>query len=1037
MRFSERWCSPGWWRARHPVVLFCLLASACAVGLGGCGGPATAEARRLLSRIDRPVLGHLSEPLLHRVPCADDRARCAGERLGVTELRAGVRALERLESPRSAEQYRLRGLLRLALDPSSLEGLELAIADLQAAQGLAPGDPRPLADLSALRLHAHDLAGDASDLVAALDTAQRAVELDGASPGGLFQLGLVAERLGLVEEARSAWERFGSIDASAEWRRESEERRRRLPRSDAPPPEVRCGGLAPSDAWLSSPSASSDLLLLAPLDELRGRCRAELLALAAELSGRGATLPLIVLRGLEDGEQQREYREAIRLYRLARAPSTRSPDAHRWLTAMAERPDLHPHLKAAGALELAVRDYAQYRHEEAARRTRELAADADLAGPLQRARAAWLLGLSEMALFEIESARQSYSRALDLYQEHGDVEGMVALHTLLAGAYDALGDRRAAWSHRFQALRATPLVRSFSRARNTWDDARTAAARNYPGLLERLIGERLDQLVAREGSAADRAWNLYRKADAAHRYGRRTEAEAQYRQAIERARALDDDELRQRIEAEAARGLAILRQDRLEELPVSLEPVLDYFRSKGRIGDVATTLVARARAHRSTGRVEKAASDLDEALELLAAWTEGSPAPADVRGFLRAWEELFAERLALSLEAGDFETAFRWFEEERELLGSGRTVPPAEVRESLARNEALLGLRRVEDGLWVFLLTRHEATQEEIEIAPAELESLVEAGRRWDARALAEARRLVLSPFAATLDPVERVFVVGSGALGDIPLAAMTDERTGRSMIEDAEIALLPSAASLVWARRTASAERRDGDVVLVASAAGPGSVWMGYPRLPFAEAEVRAAAEAWRRQPRPSGDATRGVVVLGGGEADPDSIRSALGRASIFHFAGHAAGAGEAGEGYQLLVEGATPETAALLLTAERLEAPALRLIVLSACGDFVHLLDGGLAGVYRELLAAGVPTLIAAVAEVNDHATSEMMIRFHQELSRGATSGAALRRAQLSLLRSEDRLLSDPRSWGAFVVVGDPEVTVTRPQREVSKTG
>jgi CHAT domain-containing protein len=46
--------------------------------------------------------------------------------------------------------------------------------------------------------------------------------------------------------------------------------------------------------------------------------------------------------------------------------------------------------------------------------------------------------------------------------------------------------------------------------------------------------------------------------------------------------------------------------------------------------------------------------------------------------------------------------------------------------------------------------------------------------------------------------------------------------------------------------------------------------------------------------------------------------------------------------------------------------------------------------------------------------------MVRFHRALRNGAAPAAALREAQLHLLRQEDPTLSSPAAWGGFEAFG-----------------
>ena len=108
--------------------------------------------------------------------------------------------------------------------------------------------------------------------------------------------------------------------------------------------------------------------------------------------------------------------------------------------------------------------------------------------------------------------------------------------------------------------------------------------------------------------------------------------------------------------------------------------------------------------------------------------------------------------------------------------------------------------------------------------------------------------------------------------------------------------------------------------------------------------------------------------------------------------------------------------------------------LVVLSACesglGDEVG--GEGLIGLTRAFQFAGARTVISSLWQVEDQATTELMVRFYRHLLAGASKDEALRAAQLELIqgpveikdpqgRSVERDLSLPYYWAAFQMNGD----------------
>jgi CHAT domain-containing protein len=61
----------------------------------------------------------------------------------------------------------------------------------------------------------------------------------------------------------------------------------------------------------------------------------------------------------------------------------------------------------------------------------------------------------------------------------------------------------------------------------------------------------------------------------------------------------------------------------------------------------------------------------------------------------------------------------------------------------------------------------------------------------------------------------------------------------------------------------------------------------------------------------------------------------------------------------------------------------------------------------------------VLASLWSVADESTADLMTRFYRYLKAGQSKDAALRRAQLDLLRRTD--VSHPFHWAAFTLSGD----------------
>ncbi|HEX8476009.1 MAG TPA: CHAT domain-containing tetratricopeptide repeat protein [Pyrinomonadaceae bacterium] len=92
--------------------------------------------------------------------------------------------------------------------------------------------------------------------------------------------------------------------------------------------------------------------------------------------------------------------------------------------------------------------------------------------------------------------------------------------------------------------------------------------------------------------------------------------------------------------------------------------------------------------------------------------------------------------------------------------------------------------------------------------------------------------------------------------------------------------------------------------------------------------------------------------------------------------------------------------------------------LVALSACETGVSAVAPGdeLMGLARGFFSAGAPSLLLSLWTVDDAATASLMSSFYRRLSAGDRLGAALRQAQLELMREQPH----PFFWSPFVLVG-----------------
>lgn len=106
-------------------------------------------------------------------------------------------------------------------------------------------------------------------------------------------------------------------------------------------------------------------------------------------------------------------------------------------------------------------------------------------------------------------------------------------------------------------------------------------------------------------------------------------------------------------------------------------------------------------------------------------------------------------------------------------------------------------------------------------------------------------------------------------------------------------------------------------------------------------------------------------------------------------------------------------------------------RMVVLSACNTAKGyvLKTEGVVGLPRAFLVAGVPCVVASQWKLQDEASSELMQKFYQEMSRGSDTATAMRAAMLRMKSnqgSSSEIASSVYKWGGYLVWGLPTVTL-----------
>jgi CHAT domain-containing protein len=271
--------------------------------------------------------------------------------------------------------------------------------------------------------------------------------------------------------------------------------------------------------------------------------------------------------------------------------------------------------------------------------------------------------------------------------------------------------------------------------------------------------------------------------------------------------------------------------------------------------------------------------------------------------------------------------------------------------------------------------------------------------------------------------------VVPHGPLFNLSFAALEDEK-GRYLVESHALHYTPSVGALRRPGRPRKGPSHG--ALLVADPSLPRDVAAREHLAPLPGAR-REAADVVRSLGR------REATVVSGPEAREDRVRGLLAGKSIVHFATHGiVHDGDALDSFLGLAgAGASPADDGRLTAAEIHHLSlAADLVFLSACRTASGRVSGdGVVGLTRAFLAAGSRSVVATLWDVSDDVAREVVRRFYPAWRRSGDKAAALREAQLSVLRALRRgevkvetpagpftLPEHPALWASFVLQGEP---------------
>jgi CHAT domain-containing protein/uncharacterized protein HemY len=283
---------------------------------------------------------------------------------------------------------------------------------------------------------------------------------------------------------------------------------------------------------------------------------------------------------------------------------------------------------------------------------------------------------------------------------------------------------------------------------------------------------------------------------------------------------------------------------------------------------------------------------------------------------------------------------------------------------------------------------------------------------------LQQLHQLLIQPIADLLptDPNQQVIFLPQRDLFNIPFPALQDAK-GTYLVEQHTIRTAPSIQVLALTRQQKQRIQGKGEGAVVAGLSRQALI-IGNPvpmpedwrPLKGAEQEAQDVAKLLRSQ------------AIIGAPATETAIVKQMPNARLIHLATHGIANDEnpLEESYVVLAPSKTDDgklTAGEVLDKLKLNA---ELVVLSACQTGKGKVTGdGVVGLSRAFIAAGTPSIVVSLWDVNDESTALLMTEFYQNLERSPDRAQALRQAMLKALAQ----YPEPGKWAAFTLIGEAQ--------------
>lgn len=994
-----------------------------------------AEVIRIAERFDvRPSRGrviglphrgvfvpHERESMLHR------RLRAIAQKLA-----------NDLDEPNSGQTAHIAGVAFLLAGDA-----KKAVKRLERAAVIAPEQASVWTDLAAARLALYDSEYDALQVVDALGDVDQALRIEPNCAEALFNRAQVFEVMGLHAAASDAWRRFIVSDDPSGWSREAAGRQRRLEtvtRADewqvtvtqlraavagndrvtvrrivaAFPQDARANGEGTFlEEWAQAIrredhiAAESALRLTEVVAEELMQINGETLLRDAVASIRAVERPEAIAL---IAEGQTAYVAARKLYATQkRAVSDALP-----LFEQATRAFGDHCLPMARVSEFYVASslYDLNRRNEALQMLQRLERRVPRRHRALQAYINWQIGALYLREQKFQEALDAQSRATAIFEQLGEDRNANIMGSAAAATQAVIGRRTQAWKTRLAIFGRISRSGSREDLQRALDVAARAEAlsgewRNAHSLLTLAIDPRLNQNQRIYVSSliwhAISAFRLDIGDVVGYDMASARAVAQQIRDPLVRTQALNDVLFCDAVTSveEPHRAIALL------------DRYITAARNDASFLMVAEALLERGRARLKVGDDGGAIADFRAALDQDQKASRTLSAIQLRDAFFRTGEVAAGELASVLSRSGRYGEAFSIIDEERARAFLDGAESGAGVILSLSSDTMIVEYVSLPDELLVFILRRGVLRFVRVAVGAKSLEEMsarfiqeLEAG--CTPTALARLSEVLIGPIDADVRQTGRLIVVPDRTIMNVPFSALS-LRSMKRLVEQVDLTIAPSAA--------VAAERRQTWRTVPQSLLAIGNPTIDRSRFPVLDPLPAAEREAYRIA-REYVEAT----VLVRSAATREAVLKAIGENEVIHIAAHAVLMRPDPAHSHLVLAPSDSDSGVLYLAdIERRMLRSSRLVFLAACEtattpDIRRNVDT----LALAFIASGASNVVGTLWRVDDEITEEFAVLLHRELRRGATAAGAVRRAQLTMLKSSSLQSRSLSAWAAFQVYG-----------------